>query len=100
MSQYPHLSIVIPAYNESARIPATLQEVVACIRSRGWNAELIVVNDGSTDSTANVVLEFAKANPEVRLRGPLRRSGCWRIRATAARGTVSGRACCRRWARL
>ena len=44
----PKYSIVIPAYNESARIPATLESVVGCIRARGWNAEVLVVNDGST----------------------------------------------------
>jgi dolichyl-phosphate beta-glucosyltransferase len=64
---YPPYSIVIPAYNESARIDATLREVVSCIRSNGWNAEVIVVNDGSTDSTARQVLDFAKSAPEVRL---------------------------------
>jgi len=64
---YPTYSIVIPAYNESARIPATLQSVVDCIRQRGWSAEVVVVNDGSSDSTAEVVRAFAAANPEVRL---------------------------------
>lgn len=67
MAQYPNYSIVIPAFNESARIPATLKEVVACIRERGWDAEVIVVNDGSTDSTAAVVREFARTAPEVRM---------------------------------
>ena len=64
---YPTYSIVIPAYNESARIPDTLQSVVDCIRQRGWSAEVVVVNDGSSDSTAEVVRAFAAANPEVRL---------------------------------
>jgi len=64
---YPTYSIVIPAYNESARIPATLKSVVDCIRQRGWSAEVVVVNDGSSDSTADVVRAFAAANPEVRL---------------------------------
>ncbi len=67
MSGYPSCSIVIPAYNEQARIDATMREVVGCIRSRQWNAEVIVVNDGSTDSTAAQVLRFAQSNPEVRL---------------------------------
>src|SRR5580692_92391 len=67
VSSYPRSSIVIPAYNESARIGATLREVVACIRSAGWNAEVIVVNDGSTDSTARQVLDFAATAPEVSL---------------------------------
>jgi len=67
VTQYPSYSIVIPAYNESARIPATLRAVVACVRNRGWDAEVIVVNDGSADSTAAVVREFARTAPEVRL---------------------------------
>jgi glycosyltransferase involved in cell wall biosynthesis len=65
--KYPSYSIVIPAYNESARIPATLEDVVACVRERDWTAEVIVVNDGSTDATADVVRGFARNAPEVRL---------------------------------
>jgi glycosyltransferase involved in cell wall biosynthesis len=64
---YPQYSIVIPAYNEAARIPATLDAVVACIRSRGWAAEVVVVDDGSRDATAEVVRAFAARAPEVRL---------------------------------
>jgi len=67
MTKYPHLSVVIPAFNESARIPATLEHVVACIREHRWDAEVIVVDDGSRDNTAQVVLDFAKNAPEVRL---------------------------------
>jgi dolichyl-phosphate beta-glucosyltransferase len=67
VSAYPASSIVIPAYNESSRIEATLREVVNCIRTEGWNAEVIVVNDGSTDSTARQVLDFSVTSPEVRL---------------------------------
>jgi len=67
VTQYPKYSIVIPAYNESARILAALQSVVACIREHGWSAEVIVVNDGSRDATAEVVRAFARNAPEVRL---------------------------------
>ena len=67
MAQYPQYSIVIPAYNESARILATLEAVVACVRRRGWDAEVLVVNDGSTDATSRLVLEFARTATEVRL---------------------------------
>ena len=65
--QYPKYSIVIPAYNERARILGTLQAVVSCVRTRGWLAEVIVVNDGSTDETAKLVQEFAEGAPEVQL---------------------------------
>ena len=64
---YPAYSIVIPAYNEAARIGSALESVVACIHERGWNAEVIVVDDGSRDQTADLVRAFAKDHPEVRL---------------------------------
>ncbi|MGH9343982.1 MAG: dolichyl-phosphate beta-glucosyltransferase [Terriglobia bacterium] len=67
MTQYPKYSIVIPAYNESARIPATLESVVDCVRRRGWSAEIVVVNDSSRDATADIVRAFAAHAPEVRL---------------------------------
>jgi dolichyl-phosphate beta-glucosyltransferase len=60
-------SIVIPAYNEGARLGATLEKVLAYMRSQGWNAEVIVVNDGSRDNTAEMVRGFAERNALVRL---------------------------------
>ena len=64
---YPQYSIVIPAFNEAARISSALEQVVGCIRSRGWFAEVVVVDDGSTDRTATMVRDFAAHAPEVRL---------------------------------
>jgi glycosyltransferase involved in cell wall biosynthesis len=64
---YPKYSIVIPAYNESGRIPATLKSVLECVRASGWSAEILVVDDGSRDTTADVVRAFAASAPEVRL---------------------------------
>jgi len=52
---HPALSIVIPAYNECARIEGTLERVMGCIQSRGWDAEVLVIDDGSTDETVAVV---------------------------------------------
>ena len=60
-------SIIIPAYNESARLAATLERVLAYVHAQGWNAEVIVVNDGSRDSTADIVKSFAARNPILRL---------------------------------
>lgn len=60
-------SIVIPAYNESQRVGATLEKVLAHIAQQRWQAEVVVVNDGSRDATADVVREFARRHPIVRL---------------------------------
>ncbi len=51
----PKYSIVIPAYNESARIERTLERVLACIVEHGWDAEVLVVDDGSRDDTAAII---------------------------------------------
>ena len=63
----PTYSIVIPAYNEGARLGATLEKVLAYIRTQGWDAEVIVVNDGSRDNTADIVRSFAAKDPALRL---------------------------------
>ncbi len=60
-------SIVIPAYNEGARLGATLEKVLGFVRAQGWNAEVVVVNDGSRDNTADLVRGFAEKNPILRL---------------------------------
>lgn len=60
-------SIVIPAYNESARIVPTLEKVLAHIARQNWSAEVLVVNDGSRDNTAEVVKGFAARHSNVRL---------------------------------
>lgn len=60
-------SIVIPAYNEQARIGATLDRVMAYLADRHWTAEVVVVNDGSTDNTAAIVQFAARRYPNLRL---------------------------------
>jgi dolichyl-phosphate beta-glucosyltransferase len=60
-------SIVIPAYNEAQRIGASLEKALSYSARRGWDAEFIVVNDGSTDATADIVRDMARANPALRL---------------------------------
>ena len=63
----PAYSIVIPAFNESARLGATLEKVLAYVHARRWDAEVIVVNDGSRDNTADIVRAFAAKDPALRL---------------------------------
>jgi len=64
---YPQYSIVIPAYNEAARITPALEAVVRCIRQHRWSAEVIVVDDGSHDETAELVRAFSAGASEVRM---------------------------------
>jgi dolichyl-phosphate beta-glucosyltransferase len=55
VAEPPQLSVVIPAYNESRRLPETLSVVKPYLNSSGQTWELIVVNDGSSDATLDVV---------------------------------------------
>ena len=64
---HPRLSIVIPAYNESARIEATLERVLECVRTREWDAEVLVVDDGSTDDTVAIVKTWMNTHPRLHL---------------------------------
>jgi dolichyl-phosphate beta-glucosyltransferase len=50
----PSLSLIIPAYNEATRIAATIREAVAWLDGQPFDAELIVVDDGSDDATADL----------------------------------------------
>jgi glycosyltransferase involved in cell wall biosynthesis len=54
----PELSIVIPSFNEELRLPITLAEISAYIRASKRGTEVIVVDDGSTDRTADVANSF------------------------------------------
>lgn len=51
----PFLSVIIPAYNESKRLPLTLVDIDRHLSEAEYSYEIIVVNDGSKDSTADVV---------------------------------------------
>lgn len=53
----PSLSVVIPAYNEARRLPETLARLRGWLGSRTWPAEIVVVDDGSTDGTAAAARE-------------------------------------------
>ncbi len=64
---HPYLSIVVPAYNEAARIEATLGKVIACVEARGWNAEVLVVDDGSRDETREIVERWMETHARLHL---------------------------------
>jgi dolichyl-phosphate beta-glucosyltransferase len=66
-TERPTYSIIIPAYNESRRITASLDKVLAHIAERAWNAEVIVVDDGSRDATASIIRGYAERHSAVHL---------------------------------
>jgi len=53
----PKLSIVVPAFNEAARLGGSLKQILSYLRERREQTELIVVDDGSTDKTAAIAEE-------------------------------------------
>jgi dolichyl-phosphate beta-glucosyltransferase len=61
------LSVIVPAYNEERRLGDTLKRTHDYLRARFQRFEILVVNDGSTDRTGEVVDAFAKQAPEVEL---------------------------------
>ena len=63
----PRLSVVIPCYNEEARLPATIESVEKYLESHGADYELILVDDGSTDGTRKVMDDAAARNARVRI---------------------------------
>jgi dolichyl-phosphate beta-glucosyltransferase len=72
----PDLAIVIPAYNEALRIEATLRDVSTYLRASPWEWEIRVVDDGSADRTAEIVLSVAREEPRIHLqREPHRGKG-------------------------
>ena len=60
MLSRPHLSVVIPAYNEQDRLPASLERIAAYLSTHGIDGEIVVVDDGSSDRTAALAEEFLK----------------------------------------
>jgi dolichyl-phosphate beta-glucosyltransferase len=86
----PALSLVIPAYNEQARLPYTLSQVEEYVCREQIDTEVIVVDNGSTDATSAVVLQASVSFPHLRLLRTDRRGkgGAVRTGTLAAQGDV------------
>jgi len=63
----PFLAVVIPAYNEEARIEAGVRRVAEHLAGKRYSWEITVVDDGSEDCTADIVTALAAESPKVRL---------------------------------
>jgi dolichyl-phosphate beta-glucosyltransferase len=56
----PDLSVAISAYNEAARLPASLEHVLPFLEAQPYRYEVVVNDDGSQDATAEIVRDFAR----------------------------------------
>jgi dolichyl-phosphate beta-glucosyltransferase len=62
----PLLSIIIPAHNEESRLPRTLEQVFGFLASQAYAAEVLVIENGSSDQTLNVARSFASRYANMR----------------------------------
>ena len=77
----PFLCVIIPAYNEEKRIPSTLERVAAYLQTQDYSWEVLVVDDGSSDSTASLVSGFAASHPGVSLLSIAHAGKGWAVRS-------------------
>ena len=74
-----YLSVVIPAYNEESRIGSTLEQVIGFLSAQPYSWEVLVADDGSTDSTNRLVADLAQTQPSLRLLGLKHRGKGWAV---------------------
>src|SRR5260221_5084710 len=58
-SPAPQLRIIVPSFNEELRLPPSLELIASYVKSSGLSTEVLVVDDGSSDHTAEVAAGFA-----------------------------------------
>ncbi len=63
----PYLSIIIPAHNEANRLPATLEQIFAFLAKKSWDAEVIVVENGSSDNTLALAQSYMARYADLRV---------------------------------
>ena len=61
----PELSIVIPAYNEVDRLGSTIDAILKYLTANSMSAEVIVVDDGSSDATGKIASDALAAKPSI-----------------------------------
>jgi dolichyl-phosphate beta-glucosyltransferase len=72
----PLLSIVIPAHNEETRLPPSLEKIDQFLKTQPFEAEVLVIENGSRDQTVAVAQAFAETHPYVRvISAPVRGKG-------------------------
>ena len=85
----PLLSIIIPAFNEEKRLPGSLEKIQAFVEAQPYLIEVIIVDNGSTDRTTEVVRGWEQTLPTLRLIQERRRGKGLAVRTgmLAARGS-------------
>ena len=61
------VSLIIPVYNEEESLPRLMESVLALVRTLARPVEIIAINDGSTDASADLLKTMAKTNPELKV---------------------------------
>ncbi|MBI2025098.1 MAG: glycosyltransferase family 2 protein [Candidatus Harrisonbacteria bacterium] len=98
----PYLSVIVPAYNEAKRLPLTLIDIDKHLSQQEYSYEIIVVNDGSKDATAEIVERFKPLIDNLKLldskenrgkgyavrQGMLSAKGNWRVFMDADNSTT------------
>jgi glycosyltransferase involved in cell wall biosynthesis len=67
MKPIASISVVMPAYNEQAVLPLSLQEAVEALEEMATDWEIVIVDDGSTDATPRILAEWAAREPRIRV---------------------------------
>lgn len=63
----PFLSIIIPAHNEEGRLPRSLRQIFSYLENQTYSAEVIVVENGSSDRTLELSIEFSHEHPNLKV---------------------------------
>src|SRR2546428_14195348 len=91
MSDAPYLSLVIPCYNEQENVPTLLQRVETALNQVGKPYEVIIIDDGSTDATPQLLKDAMSTSPWLRVIRMARNGGqsaAFEAGFDAARGEI------------
>ncbi|RKY34813.1 MAG: glycosyltransferase [Candidatus Omnitrophota bacterium] len=70
-----NISVIIPVYNEEENIPLLYEELIQVLENIGSDYEVIFVDDGSTDSSLEILKEIKERNPRVKILSLERNTG-------------------------
>jgi glycosyltransferase involved in cell wall biosynthesis len=67
MANSPYLSIIVPAYNEENRLPSAIRHIQDFLENEAYEAELIIVENGSSDKTYEIAKQFADMHNNIKV---------------------------------